>query len=400
MNSDYKATLQIFSDEMQAELSAILNYWQTQTIDQLYGGFLGKIDENNVPHVLAPKGSVLNARILWTFSAAYHTFPKPEYLQTATRAFQYLIQYFKDEKNGGIFWQVDYNGTPLDTKKQIYALAFGIYGLTEYYKISQNKEALDFATELFEDIEKYSFDSERGGYLEAFTIDWKPIQDLRLSEKDANEKKTMNTHLHILEAYTNLYRITKNSRLKKQIYHLVDIFLHHIINPQTHHLTLFFDEEWHVKSDIISYGHDIEASWLLLEAAEVLDDEELIKTVKSACIKIATAAARGLDLDGGLWYEMENNHLVKEKHWWVQAEAIVGFLNAWQMTGKKDFLDKSLNNWLFVQQHIIDKKNGEWLWGVKADNSPMSGEDKAGFWKCPYHNSRACLEVINRIENL
>jgi cellobiose epimerase len=247
-----------------------------------------------------------------------------------------------------------------------------------------------------------SFDQHKTGYLEAFTEDWQPISDLRLSAKDANEKKTMNTHLHVLEGYTNLYRVWPDETLKKQINILLNNFLDHFIDTETGHLNLFFDEDWNERSTLISYGHDIEAAWLMLESAEVIKDSELTKKLKAIAIKISEATLEGLDTDGGLWYEYEptEDHLIKEKHWWVQAEAMVGFFNTWQITGDEKYLDLSTKNWDFVKNKILDKKNGEWFWGIKEDGQVMTTEDKAGLWKCPYHNSRACIEIIKRIDEI
>jgi mannobiose 2-epimerase len=248
-------------------------------------------------------------------------------------------------------------------------------------------------------LEKHSFDQKQGGYLEAFAQDWSELPDLRLSGKDANEKKTMNTHLHVLEAYTNLYRVWKDAFLEKQIRGLIGNFLDHIIDPRTNRLILFLDENWQPKSNTISYGHDIEGSWLLLEAAEVLEDEVLILQVKEASVAMARAAADGLDKDGSMYYEFEpeQNHLIKERHWWVQAEAMVGFLNVWQLTGEQAFYDQFENVWDFIKKNII-AANGEWVWGLNDDYTLMPGEDKAGLWKCPYHNSRAMLEVVHRLK--
>lgn len=382
------------------ELENILNFWIKYTPDEQNGGFYGKIDHDNNVVPQAPKGSVLNARILWSFSAAFNRDQNPTYLEMAKRSFVYISAFFIDKKFGGVYWTVDYQGNPLDTKKQIYALSFTIYGLSEYYKASKDETALTLAKQLFTDIEKHSFDPKNGGYLEAFAQNWEELPDLRLSAKDANEKKTMNTHLHILEAYTNLYRIWKDDFLKQQIRGLIDNFLEHMIDSETNRLILFLDENWTPKSDIISYGHDIEASWLLLEAVEVLDDEMLLLQVKNACVAMARAAASGLDADGSMYYEYEpeHNHLIKDRHWWVQAEAMVGFLNAWQLTQEQHFFDQFEGVWKYTQQHIISKEKGEWVWGIRDDQTLMPGEDKAGLWKCPYHNSRALMEVIDRLK--
>jgi cellobiose epimerase len=392
--------LQQFKEDLENELVNILDFWQNKTIDDLHGGFFGQINNDNEIVVEAPKGSVLNSRILWTFSASYNLTKSANYLKTASRAFQYLRDHFIDTEYGGVFWTVDYKGNPLDTKKQIYSLAFAIYGLSEYYISSKNEEALNLAIGLYNCIVQYSYDLENGGYIEALTRDWEAIGDLRLSKKDANEKKSMNTHLHLLEGFANLYRSWPDEKLNEKISELIYIYLNHIIDPETHHLILFFDEKWHPKSHVVSYGHDIEASWLIEETAKMIGNEPLLQLVKDQSINLAIAASDGLDTDGGLWYEydLDKDDLIKEKHSWPQAEAMVGFFNAWQNTGVDRFLNRSLSSWNFIQEHILDKKNGEWFWGIHSDQTVMN-EDKVGIWKCPYHNSRACIELINRIKN-
>ncbi|HEY6083731.1 MAG TPA: AGE family epimerase/isomerase, partial [Chitinophagaceae bacterium] len=386
--------------ELQEEWQNILAWWMKYAVDETHGGFYGKINNHNQVHQQAEKGIVLNSRILWTFSSAHRQFPKEEYLALATRAYQYITTHFHDKKNGGLYWSVDYAGQPLNRRKQVYGLAFAIYGMSEYYQATRREEALDLSLTLFHLIEQYSFDNLKNGYIEALSPDWLPIADLRLSDKDANEKKTMNTHLHIMEAYTNLYRCYPDEKLAEKIKNLIHIFLDHIINRETAHLDLFFDEDWQTKGNIISFGHDIEASWLLLEAAEITGDEKLTATVVPAAVKLANAAAEGLEGDGGLDNEIVNGIPDREKHWWQQAEAIVGFLNIAGLTGEKKYLLHSLSAWRFIRQYILDKQNGEWFWGVSADHTILPLEDKAGFWKCPYHNSRACLEGIKRIDRL
>jgi len=391
--------LKKYKIEMEQELQNILAYWMKYTIDLKNGGFYGKIDNNNNIDENASKGSVLNSRILWTFSAAYNLTKKAVYLQTAERAFKYITNYFIDKKFGGLYWTVDYRGNPADTKKQMYALSFAVYGLSEYYKASEDEGAKKAAIDLYNVIVSKSYDKINGGYIEAFTRDWQEINDLRLSAKDSNEKKSMNTHLHILEAFANLYLVWPNEILKEQIVEIIYIFIDHIIDDKTNHLILFFDEKWNPKSNIISYGHDIEAAWLIQEAAEIIQNEALTEKLKQRLVKVALAAERGLDKDGGLWYEKDvaEDHLIKEKHWWPQAEAMVGFYNAYQITTDKSFLEKSLSSWKFIQKYILDKKEGEWFWGVKEDYSVMQGEDKVGLWKCPYHNGRACIEILKRV---
>ncbi len=394
-------SLYTYKKEVNKELFSILDYWMEHTINYTKGGFYGKVNNDNKADENAAKGAVMHGRILWAFSAAYNFCSDEKYLVIAKRAFEYIRDHFVDKDYGGVYWTVDADGNMRDEKKQVYALAFCIYGLSEYYMASNNKEALDIALSLYISIEEYSWDAVDRGYFEAFTREWKTASDLRLSAKDANEKKTMNTHLHIIEAYANLYKVYNNKNLRDKIIELLELFDTYFINYKTFHLKLFFNETWKEKPGVISYGHDIEAAWLLQQCAEIIQHEEWINIYKDHAIKIADAATEGLDKDGGMWYEYYPSHqtLIKEKHSWPQAEAMIGFFNAWQITNDESYLHRSLNSWQFIKHYIIDHEKGEWFWGVNEDHSIMQNQDKAGIWKCPYHNSRACLEIIKRIQN-
>jgi mannobiose 2-epimerase len=386
--------------ELKEELTHnILPFWMEKMVDETQGGYYGQMTGKNQLVPDAPKGGILNARILWSFSSAALYFKNTLYVEYAKRAKEYLFKYFFDAENGGTYWMLHADGTPADTKKQIYSQAFFIYALVEYYRVSGDKECLDKAIELFNLIEKHSFDGEQNGYFEAYTRDWILLDDLRLSEKDANEKKTMNTHLHILEAYTNLYRVWKDNRLKKQLKNLIVIFLDKIINPETHHLDLFFDENWVCKSTLFSYGHDIESAWLLDEAAVLLSDAALLKKVRAQVMKVADAAAEGLQANGAIINEKNyaTGHVDTNCDWWTQAEAMVGFFNAYELSKKEEYAEKTLATWEFIKQFIVDKNEGEWHWSVSATSEINEQDDKAGFWKCPYHNSRMCMELLSRI---
>ncbi len=391
--------LEALREEVKDELvNDILPFWMNRMTDREQGGFYGRIDGNNCLHPDAPKGAILNARILWTFSAAFRLLKKPEYLETATRAKRYLLDFFYDKQYGGIFWELNADGTPSDAKKQIYALGFAIYGLSEYARATGDREALEYAVRLFEVIEKYSFDPVQNGYVEALTREWQPIQDMRLSDKDENEKKTMNTHLHILEPYANLYRVWKDERLEKQLRNLIKVFVTRILDAESGHLNLFFEEDWSNKYHIISYGHDIEASWLIHEAALVLGDQGLLAEIEPVIVKIARAADEGLNRDGSMIYEnfVDKQKVDRELHWWVQAENVVGHINLYQYFHDEDALHKALKCWQFIKENLIDGEGGEWYWSRYADGTVNRKDDKAGFWKCPYHNGRMCMEIIER----
>jgi mannobiose 2-epimerase len=395
--------LELLKSEVKEELiNNILPFWMTKMIDSGDGGFYGRIDGSGRIFTDADKGCVLNSRILWTFSSAFRILKNPEYLKTAERSKDYLLDHFFDKEFGGVFWLLDHKGQMKDGKKQIYAQAFAIYGLTEYYRITNDSACLGKAIELFRLIEKYSYDNKLDGYFEAFSREWGALDDLRLSAKDANEKKTMNTHLHVLEAYTNLYRIWKDDLLKKQLYKLIGVFTDRIVNSQTFNLNMFFDEQWNDKTDLVSYGHNIESSWLIYEAALVLGDNSIISKVKKICIGIAEAAKEGIIADGSMIYEnfFKSGRIDYDRHWWVQAETVIGFMNAYTLSGNEEYLGLSLAAWKFISDHMVDRKNGEWYWSVDKNLQPNLKEDKAGFWKCPYHDSRMCLEIIERQNNI
>lgn len=379
-----------FKDELQ---NNILPFWINKMTDNQNGGFYGQINGYNRLQSHANKGAVLNARILWTFSAAYRILGNDQYLTTAQRAYTYIRDNFIDKEYGGAYWELDYLGKPVNTKKQVYAQGFVIYGLSEYYRVTQDAEALHLAQSLFILLEKHR-DKENGGYFEAFTREWKPIEDMRLSEKDANEKKSMNTHLHILEPYTNLLRVWNDPHLRKAQEELISIFLDKILDNQSYHQHLFFDEQWTVKSTAISYGHDIEAAWLLYEAAQVLNYEGAMQQVSAICLKIADAASEGLQDDGSMIYEKNNNHIDTDRHWWVQAESIVGYMYAYKISKDERYKQYAEQLWIYIQNNITDRTYGEWIWSRNDEGEINRNEDKAGFWKCPYHNSRMCLEMI------
>ena len=383
----------------------ILSFWQEQMVDYRQGGFYGRIDGYNVLHPDAEKGAVLNARILWTFAAAARVLNNTPYRILAARAYDYLMQWFMDREQGGVYWSLNADATPLDTKKQTYAIAFAIYGLAEYVRLTNNQEALNAAIRLFEDLEAhaYKWDNEKiskckNGYVEALTRDWQPIADMRLSEKDENGVFTMNTHLHVLEAYTNLYRVLKNvqrddvqgtkERITKQLRTLIDIFANRIFDPATGHLMLFFDEKWQPSNTHTSPGHDIEAAWLLHEALEVLGDEELLNQTLPVIHSLAQAA---------------EDDIMDEKEWWCYAEAVVGYIDQWKLYQDEKPIESNINLELaetafhYIQTHLMDRENGEWFWTILPDGTPDRTHDKAGFWKCPYHNSRMCIEIIERL---
>lgn len=386
----------------------ILPFWLKMQ-DMENGGYYGQMKGDGTIVKDANKGGILNARILWSFSAAYRVLGNPEYLQAATRAKDYFVEHFIDPIYGGTYWELDYKGNPIDTKKQFYAIGFAIYGLSEYTRATGDREALNLALSLFNVIEEHSLDQVYNGYIEACTREWGTIADMRLSELDANYPKSQNTHLHIIEPYTNLYRCMKElldapeeiRHVECALRNLIDIFCDHILNPQTSHLDLFFENDWtRGAGHLESYGHDIECSWLMHEAALVLADEEVLRKVEPIVRRVAKASEKGLNADGSMTHEanLDTGYVDADRHWWVQAEAVVGFYNIYQYFHDEDAMEKTLACWQYIKENLIDEELGEWFWSRDPEGNINRHDDHAGFWKCPYHNSRMCLELIERIK--
>lgn len=414
------SSLEGLRDEMLSCLEQnILPFW-IHFQDEENGGFYGRMTGDGVIDKEASKGGILNARILWSFSASYRVLGKPEYLAAATRAKDYILEHFLDPVYGGTYWELDYKGNPIDTKKQFYALGFMLYGMSEYVRAlrqrpdasvseSDIQKVLGVCISLFTCIEEHSLDEVYNGYIEACTREWGEIADMRLSELDANYPKSQNTHLHIIEPYANFYRVLKAEepssvlpillKVETSLRNLIDIFCYKILNPDTHHLDLFFEMDWTRGAGWLeSYGHDIECSWLLHEAALVLGDKEVLAKVEPIVQLVARASEKGLNLDGSMTHEanLDTGYVDADRHWWVQAETVVGFYNIYQHFGDEDALQKALCCWQYIKDNLIDHELGEWYWSRDAERNINRKDDHAGFWKCPYHNSRMCLELIER----
>lgn len=401
LDKNLQESLSSLKEESEQELIRILEFWEGEVHQPDTGSFIGRIDQQGNKYPDADLGAVLITRILWTFSAVFKRDPQERYKIVADAAFNMVVNYFWDAEFGGLFWSVDHKGQVSNTRKQAYAQGFGIYGLSEYFSAFGNSEALDMARSLRAILEDKFYEPEFGGYLEALDRDWSEIEDLRLSDKDANAPKSMNTHLHILEPYSNLYRVDPTLELKERLESLTRLFLDKIIHPETGHFDLFFSRDWSRLSTIHSYGHDIEGAWLLREAAELIGDPDLTERVERASERLVRITLdEGTDTDGSLFYEREDGVLDKDKHWWPQAEAMVGCLDAFEISGNSMYLVQCLRVWNFIKINLIDRKNGDWFWRISKDGKPVETDDKAGFWKCPYHNSRALMEVIRRIEQI
>ncbi|MDR2570734.1 MAG: AGE family epimerase/isomerase [Oscillospiraceae bacterium] len=379
----------------------ILPFWQ-ELIDEENGGFFGETDFIGVPNKTADKGCILNSRILWTFSAAFRIFEDDAYKKCALQARDFLRDAYLDKEHGGLYWLVDHKGKTLNDRKQFYNIAFGIYALSEHYLATGDITSLEIARQLFDVIEKYGFDANNGGYIEARQRDWSDIDDFRLSDKEINCPKSMNTNLHVLEAYTTYVLAENHAAMydgaNKSLVLLTQATMDHIINDEWR-FDLFFDMDWNVLTKDISYGHDIEGSWLLYDAALTTGDQKIIEKAGKVAVNVAEAVYRhGIDLkNGGLFVERgDDGVLSSNKDWWSQAEAVVGFYNAYKLSGDAKYLKAAEDIWEFAMKYFSDRKNGEWHNEIDENHIPIKSFPKASFWKCPYHNSRACFEMINR----
>lgn len=383
-------------------LEDLAPYWTEFAVDEVNGGFIGQVTFDNKKIYSADKGGILNARLLWAFSAAAKKFKTQAIIDAANKAYEYFIEHFLDKEYGGFYWILDSKGEVVDDRKHIYAQAFSIYGLVEYYALTKNREALKHAYETFHLIENNAKDRENGGYFEAYNRMWELNDDVRLSEKDENEPKSSNTHLHILEAYTNLYRFAPTKQLKGRLENMIHIFCDNIISNNKTTLINFMDVDWTPRSETISYGHDIEASWLLTEAAKVLEDAGLLSEIKTIALSLSNfVLENGVDSDGALLNKATSTKIVdSDKDWWPQAEAIIGFLNAYEISKETKYLNAALNAWDFIKSTVKDERYGEWFEKVSRNGTPYSKLDKVRSWKGPYHNMRKVFEVMDRVERL
>jgi cellobiose epimerase len=383
-------------DSIERELKDnLLPFWRERSLDFRNDGFVAEMALDGTLNNSAPKGLILNARLLWTFSALYRELSDARDLTLARRAFNYLERHFHDKECGGYVWQVGQDGVPVDSSKKIYGQAFCLYALSEYHRATGEPIALQLAVELFQLIEQYAHDKQYGGYIEVLAKNWSAAEDLRLSDKDMDVAKSMNNHLHLLEAYANLFRIWPDPIVSLQLYKLIHIFGSKILMEEGH-FNLFFDADWTVRSDSYTYGHDIEGAWLLYDAAETLANRELMEQTSLWAENIAREVyAEALDSEGGLAYEGRNGIVINSgREWWPQAEAILGFRCVYNNTGIQQYWEAITRLWHFIQRRMVDRTNGEWFWRVLADGTVDRREPKISEWKDPYHAVRMCLHML------
>ncbi|HEY3756205.1 MAG TPA: AGE family epimerase/isomerase [Opitutaceae bacterium] len=376
----------------------ILSFWLAHAQNPANQGFYGLVDEKLRPHADEPRGELLTARILWTFSRAYREYHDAQYLEMARYAYGDLTDHFTDHVHGGYFWTIDANGHPLDEQKLVYGQAFAIYALAEYYEATHTRAALRDATALFHLLDERAHDPDNGGYFDAYDRSWHRMPQNMLGPAP----KTQNSTIHVLEAFTGLLRVWPDQLLQARERELIRLLTDRIVDSKTHHLILYLTPDWKPLSDQISYGHDIELSWLITEAADVLGDPVLQAGTQKTAIEIADATlAQGVNADGGVMNLASPSGVVDgDRDWWNQAEAVTGFLNAYQITHDPKFAAAALKTWHFIETSVVDHRQGEWFRSVKPDGSPAPGDPKISLWKCPYHNSRACFQIIERCHEL
>lgn len=384
-------------DEIREHLvSAVIPFWKRLRDDE-FGGYYGYMDYDLKVDKKAEKGCILNSRILWFFSNAYTLLKDESLLAEADHGYEFLKEHCVDSENGGIYWSMNYDGTPKDTTKHTYNQAFCIYALSSYYEASGKSEALELAKELFHLIEKQCMDEQ--GYLEAFTRDFKPESNEKLSENGVLAEKTMNTLLHVFEAYTELYRVAPDDEVKERLKWIMDVFADKVFNPDRKRQEVFFDKDYNSIIDLHSYGHDIETAWLIDRGVDVLGDENY-RTKMTAITKILTQNIYETAFDGhSLANECEKGVVDSNRVWWVQAETVVGFINGYEHDRTRtDYMQAAESVWQFIKDYLIDKREGsEWFWLLRQDGTPVEGKPIVEPWKCPYHNGRMCFEVIRRL---
>ncbi len=394
--SQSRSQIEALSKSIENNLTEnILPFWMDYTVDP-DGGFYGTVMNDGTPRP-TDKGAIMNARIIWTFSRAYRIYGNPAYKEMADRAAEYFKEHFIDKKYGGVYWSVTSEGNMSDGTKQTYANAFGVYGLSEHFRATGDVSSLEAAKDIFHVLQKYSHDPVKKGYIEVFDRDWSRSGAKGVDGR-TETSKTMNTHIHVMEGFTNLWFVWPDPEVKAAILELLDILQTHLYNADTKHLILYCNDDWKMVATEDSYGHDIETSWLALECATAIRDIDVINRVRPAAALMGKAGNEGLRGDGSMIYEkLEDGTLDLSRQWWVLAESVVGNLWLWKYHGDLEAPDRALSTWAYIRDNLVDFDNGEWFWAVHPDGTPDKDSPKAGFWKCPYHNTRMCLQVLELI---
>ncbi len=373
----------------------IIPFWKGLR-DEEWGGYYGYVDHALRVDPRAVKGCILNSRITWFFANAYKELGEECLLEEARHGYEFMQKYCVDKEQGGVYWSVTYDGRPEDTTKHTYNQAFSIYALSSYYDASGDQEALAAAFELFHIIEERCMDEV--GYKEAFDRAFREIENDKLSENGVIAQKTMNTLLHVFEAYTELYRVSGDRQVKERLRWILDTIADKVYHPELHRQEVFFDREMRSMLDLHSYGHDIETAWLIRRGTEVLGDKEYEAKMLPVILDLTRQVYESAFDGHSLANECEKGIVDETRVWWVQAEAVVGFLNGYELAPEHtEYLDAARAEWKFIKEYLIDKRAGsEWFWEVDQRGEDVSGKPIVEPWKCPYHNGRMCLEAIRR----
>lgn len=374
---------------------SIIPFWKSLR-DDTYGGYYGYVGYDLTVDERAVKGCILNSRITWFFANAYLTLGDESLISEARHGFEFMKEFCLDKENGGVFWSVTYDGKPEDTTKHTYNQAFSIYALSAYYDATKDEESIRIAEELYELIEEKC--RNKGGYLEAFDRQFYPMENDKLSENGVIADRTMNTLLHVFESYTEFYRVTKKKEVKERLEWMMDIIAEKIYNPKLHRQEVFFDLDYHTLIDLHSYGHDIETAWLVDRGVEIVGNPEyeakMTPITKDLTRQIYETAYKSHSLSN----ECEKGIVDTDRVWWVQAEAVVGFLNGYQKDkDRSEYLKVAEDIWQYIKTYLIDTREGsEWYWLLDREGRPYEDKPIVEPWKCPYHNGRMCIEVIRR----
>ena len=401
MNEKLQKLYDLAVDEL---TNNILPWWIEHDVDEEHGGFYGAVTNDNAPVPHATRFITLNARLVWTFSAAYRVMGNPEYKKMADRAYNYFIKYFWDDEYNAANNRVDEFGDPVSKPRYIYGEAFAIYGLSEYARAMGCNEALEYARKLVASLEKHVYDPVYKGYFESCKPDWTHDPWTRGVNRLPTDEKTMNNHLHLIEAYTCLLRTDKSDFMQNKVREHLYVMLNKIVDHDIHHYFYFQARDWKPTTQEISFGHDIEGTWLMMETAEVLGEPEAMRYAKDTCMNMARACyEQGFRKEDGAMlseYDPVTGHSSSFLSWWEQNEAVVGFLNAWEVTGEEKYLDASLKCFEFAREHFVDHENGGWFARLSLDGKTVLSTDKVNDYTCPYHNSRMCMEIIERYRKL
>ncbi len=375
--------------------NVIIPFWKGMK-DEKFGGYYGYLSQELVLDRQAEKGCILNSRILWFFSEAAMLLRREDLRGHADHAYAFLTEHCIDRENGGIFWSMTYDGKPLDTTKHTYNQAFAIYALSAYYRLTGNEAALEQARELFRLIEEHCTDSV--GYLEAFTADWGPESNEKLSENGVLADKTMNTLLHVFEGYAGLYQASRDEAVGKAMERILTIYAEKIYDPTLRRQLVFFDENYNSILDLYSYGHDIESSWLMDWGCGLLGDSRRSAVISDINREMGEAVYAAAYSSHSLANECDRGKVDQTRVWWVQAEAVVGFVNLWQkLPEHTEYRDAAADTYRFIETHLVDRRPGsEWFWCVDKNGAPVPGKPIVEPWKCPYHNGRMCMELIRK----